>query len=251
MESGNDKVLYEIRDLVLHLQKDIEELKSNKPTSLFFAESSPETNEICVALAAAQGEFKVAEMKGINSFHKAPYEDLKELIRVTREALAKHGLSVTFTECSYKEQPNVLHVYLRHSSSQFFASHVQLTPPKNTLEAIKSYKDAIKRMAYNDILCIATGNDDDDGEGAMWDQRETMAKGTALNRGRNSKEESTQTIGGDEIRELEKAFGGNQTDIEYLLDAYHYRSLADIKKSEFPDILQRQLRIVDSRAKAR
>jgi hypothetical protein len=242
------QLLNEIKAIVLNLQATIADLKNPR---LDFPENSPETNEICTALAKAQGEFKVAEMKGINAFHKAPYEDLKELIRVTREALAKNGLSVTFTECSYKDQPNVLHVYLRHTSSQFFASHVLLTPPKNTLEAIKSYKDAIKRMAYNDILCIATGNDDDDGEGAMWDSRETMAKGAALNRGRNSKDESTQTINGDQIHELEKAFGGNKEDIEYLLDTYHYRTLADIKVSEFPEILTTQLRFNDRRAKAK
>lgn len=248
METHEQQLLTDIYTIVMDLQATIADLKNPR---LQFPENSSETNEICTALAKAQGEFKIAEMKGINAFHKAPYEDLKELIRVTREALAKNGLSVTFTECSYKDQPNVLHVYLRHTSSQFFASHVLLTPPKNTLEAIKSYKDAIKRMAYNDILCIATGNDDDDGEGAMWDSREMMAKGAALNRGRSSKDESTQTISGDQIHELEKAFGGNQEDIRYMLDTFHYRTVADIKTTEFPEILATQLRFNDRRAKAK
>jgi hypothetical protein len=216
-----------------------------------FDERSTEIDEIVTALSAAQGEFLVAQMKGINAFHKSPYEDLTELYRVTRPALSKHGLSTRFSPCSYQDVPDFLHFYIYHNSGQFLASHLRLTPPRNTLEAIKSYVDAMMRLMYKSCLCIAAANDDDDGEGAMWTEREVVAKGTALNRNMTIKDESSETISSLEIRELEKALSGDTDLAEQLLDTYRIRSIADIPKSMFHEILAQTLKIKDRRSRAK
>ena len=231
------------------IQEEVE--TSVVPESFYFAERSPEINEIVSALSKAQGEYEVASMRGINAFHKSPYEDLSELYKVTRKALTKYELSTSFSPCSYKDSPDVMHLFIYHSSGQFLASHLRLTPPRNTLEAIKSYNDAIMRMMYKARLGVSATNDDDDGEGAMYTERETVARGTALNRNQNTKDELPETISSLEIREIEKALGGDNELAEQLLDSYRIRSIGDIPKSLFHEILSQCLKIKDRRSRAK
>lgn len=240
-----------MEDRILQELATIKELLLAEQTKREFPERSTELNELASALSTAQGEFEIAHMKGINAFHKSPYEDLAELIKVTRPALKKNGLSVSFSICSYDNTPDILHTELLHTSGQFKASHIRLTPPKNTLEAIKSYNDAVMRMAYKALLCIEATNDDDDGEGAMYTERETVARGTALNRNQNNKDELPETISSLEIREIEKALGGDEEMAEQLLDSYRLRSIADIPKSQFHEILTQILKIKDRRSRAK
>ena len=107
------------------------------------------------------------------------------------------------------------------------------------------------RMAYKSLLAISATNDDDDGEGAMYTERETVARGTALNRNQNTKDELPETISALEIRELEKAIGGDDALAEQMLDSYRIRSLGDIPRSLFHEILTQTLKIKDRRNRAK
>ena len=114
------------------------------------------------ALAKAQGEFGTAVKTSFNPHFKSYFADLEELIRVTRPALAKHGLSVT-QGIVYLDGEQFIETELGHSSGQSKISLAKISSEKPTLQSFGSAITYIERYAYKALLNIATKDDDDDG----------------------------------------------------------------------------------------
>ncbi len=93
---------------------------------------SAEINELAAALSKAQAEFTGAKKDSKNPFFKSNYASIESVIESTKEALAKHGLSV-----SQPTEPVDGRDYVRttlfHSSGQLTGSILSFLARKKTL----------------------------------------------------------------------------------------------------------------------
>lgn len=121
-------------------------------------------DQLFTALAKAQGEFGIAIKNRYNPHFKSYYVDLDELIRVTRPALQKHGLSIKqgYTLISDKL---MFRTVLGHTSGQYTESFIPITPDKPTIQSLGSCLTYLSRYSYKDILCIAISDDIVDNDG--------------------------------------------------------------------------------------
>lgn len=129
---------------------------------------SDSIDQLATALAKAQLEFKVAAKNCKNPFFKSMYADFEEIVKATRPALGKYGLSTSQPPVSNLDNGNnYLVTLLLHASGQWIKSSLIYCPPKNDAQSLSSYNTYIKRMCYTNIVGVATGEGDDDGEVAM------------------------------------------------------------------------------------
>jgi len=162
---------------------------------------SPEINELTTALAKAQSEMKSADLNKTNPYFKSSYADLQSIVNASRGPLTKNGLSVT--QQLYDEyDASWLITTLWHTSGQWITSKRRVVPAKNDIQTISSHTTYLKRMSYASLIGVVTGEDDDDGEAAVATQRETYAKGVALNTKYNPKENKTEIVSKDQLDEL-------------------------------------------------
>ena len=113
-------------------------------------------NELFASLAKAQSEYSYAEKASANPFFKSKYAGLEELIKATRPALTKHGLSVT-QEPIWKDGTLFLQTVLGHSSGQCRESLWPITPAKNDIQSLGSYISYVSRYAYRLVTGVVTG----------------------------------------------------------------------------------------------
>lgn len=216
-----------IEDISERLHYLIKERPKGKPTQ------SDELNELATALAKAQSEIEVAGRKETNPFFKSKYADLAELIKVSRPSLTKNGLAVMQQITTDLDAMTWLHTLLVHTSGQWIESRMRIIPTKNDPQSFGSCVTYSRRQCYGALLSIAVADEDDDAEAAMYDQRQVMAKGTALNTRYNPKENTNEVIVKEQREELEYELT-NYPDIqEMILDGFKIRSLADMPKSKF------------------
>lgn len=123
---------------------------------------SEQIDQLATALAKAQGEMQVAEKNKKNPFFKSNYADFESIIAATRPALSKYGLSVAQVPSILEDGSSYLMTILMHSSGQWIKSCAKHNPPKQDVQSLSSYNTYLKRMCYESIVCVATG--DDDGE---------------------------------------------------------------------------------------
>ncbi len=129
---------------------------------------SEQIDQLATALAKAQLEFEVAVKNCKNPFFKSFYADFEAIIKATRPALGKYGLSVCQPPMSSVENGNsFLMTLLMHASGQWIKSELIYLPPKSDVQSLSSYNTYIKRMCYTNIVGCAVGEGEDDGEAAM------------------------------------------------------------------------------------
>jgi len=206
--------------------------------------TSADISLIGADLAKAQGEFKVARKNKINPYFKSSYADLEAIFECSRPALTKYGISVIQDIYTYPTGENFIITILIHKSGQFIESRIRLNPPKNDIQSISSHITYMKRIAYSSIAGIVTGDEDDDGEAAVSTERETFAKGTALNHNFNNTYES---ITPEQREELEYELSHHPDITEKVLSAYRINSIADIPKSKFMTAITRIREIKNER----
>jgi len=118
--------------------------------------------ELNAALAAAQGEFKIARPSKENNYWKAKYECLADLVEASRKPLSKNGLSVRFEDAVGPDGMTLLTCILAHSSGQQVASTIRVLPAKNDPRAFVSENEYLKRMLYAGLVGVVADEDDDD-----------------------------------------------------------------------------------------
>jgi len=127
-------------------------------------------NELFAALAKAQGEMGFARKTSYNPFFKSYFADIGELVKASRPALTKYGLSVT--QCvKLDEEGSYLETILGHSSGQYLSSNVRISPAKTDIQALGSYLSYLKRYTYGAIVGVFIEGEDDDGEEVMTEVR--------------------------------------------------------------------------------
>ncbi len=206
---------------------------------------SVDLKDLFCALAKAQAEMQMAETSSENPYFKSKYADLGEIIRASRPALTKNGLSVIQQILTNDDGQNILHTILAHSSGQWIESKMRITPPKADIQSLGSYLTYIARYTYSRLVCIGIGENDDDGEIAMVEARQIMAKGPSLKY--NPKEQALDVITKEQLEEMEYELSEYPDLCEEIMDKMRIRSLADLPKNKFMISMQRIREIKNAR----
>lgn len=196
-------------------------------------------NELATALAKAQGEMLVASLDSTNPYFKSKYADFATIVRASRPALTKHGLSVTQQIIVEKDGQTMLHTILMHASGQFIESRMRITPSKNDLQTLGSCITYLKRYAYSALVGVTAADEDDDGERAMAPARTASEKATALNTKYDPRVETAETISKDQLGELEYELAEYPDIAEQVLEGLKIMHLSDMPKSRYRAALDR------------
>ncbi len=132
--------------------------------------------DLATALAKAQGEFSVASKDKDNPFFKSKYADLESIVQATRPALSKNGLSVVQSVYRMDDTHTYLVTLLLHASGQWIKSKAQINPQKADIQSLKSYNTYLRRICYESMVGVTTGDDDDDGQSATHYSPQTAYK---------------------------------------------------------------------------
>jgi hypothetical protein len=200
---------------------------------------SPDLKELFSALAKAQSEMRTAGLSSENPYFKSRYADFAEIVRASRPALTKYGLSVIHQILPNDNGQNVLHCILAHSSGQFISTQMRILPIKNDIQSLGSCITYLKRYSYAALTGVITSDEDDDGERVMAGVRDEQSKGTALNTKYNPKEQSADTISQDQLEQLEYELVEYSDIGEQVLEGLRIMNLADMPKNKFISSLTR------------
>jgi ERF superfamily len=218
-----------------------ERMKPQRDTS-----RSTELNELFTALAKAQSEMLSAQKSSENPYFKSKYADLEEVVTSSRPSLTKNGLSVLQQIVLNDDGQSLLHTILAHSSGQFIESRMRIVPPKNDIQSFGSYLTFLRRYSYAALIGVVTGEQDDDGEVAMIEARQMVAKGPSNKY--NPKEQSFEVITKEQLEEFEYELQGCPDIAEQIFDSMRIQSLADLPKSKYQVCIQRVREIKNARA---
>lgn len=124
------------------------------------------------ALMLAELPTIIEKARGDKDITYAPLEDIVEPIR---PVLAKHGFALSHrTEWPDKTTVKVIGVLTHrdgHSEESVFQTAADQTGSKNAIQALGSSVSYGRRYTTNDLLCIVTRRQDDDGQKAGNGQR--------------------------------------------------------------------------------
>jgi len=177
---------------------------------------SAELNELFSALAKAQDEMNIAGMNASNPFFKSKYADLADIVKASRPALTKHGLSITQPILPTEDGQSMLHTILGHSSGQWLESRMKIMPSKPDVQSLGSYITYIRRYAYASICGIVASNEDDDGEVAMSPERY----------------KNNQLISPEQLKRIEIELEQMPDIKKIILEGMKIKTLADIPKDK-------------------
>lgn len=190
---------------------------------------SEELNELFTALAKAQEAMETAKLDSENPYFKSKYADLASVIKASRPALTKNGLSII-----QRVLPNgqmgamYLHTRLCHSSGQWIESKMLINPPKQDIQTMGSYLTYLRRYNYSSICGVYAGDLDDDGEFVM--QRHETVYGKKI--------EADSTISQSQLEQLVNAFNGDEERIQKTLEHYGISKLADLPSKNFQKLMK-------------
>jgi len=228
MDSTTIKPLIELtlqpyKDKIAELEKIIaEQKKLIKPSYM-----SADIKDLATALSKAQAEMNIAELNRSNPFFKSTYADITSIVKASRPALTKFGLSVPQDIVTYDDGNTFLITVLLHSSGQYIESRIKVVPPKNDIQSIRSHITYLKRTAYEALIGVVTGDEDDDGELAM-DRGSSEASMLSTPADPNA-----MTISSDELRVLEKRLNNYPQIAAKILKGFGIEYLSQIKKIKY------------------
>lgn len=133
----------------------------------------PSIEQVCTALAAAQGEFKApvrtktAKVKGQSRnggeySYEYKYAPLEEIINSVKDTLAKNGLF--YYQYLLPPRFNILRTVVRHSSGEFIPSDYPVFPTKDGAAGFASGVTYARRYGLSLALGLAPEDDDDNTE---------------------------------------------------------------------------------------
>ena len=198
---------------------------------------SDELKDLFAALAKAQSEMQMAGLSSQNPFFKARYADLAAIVKASRPALTKHGLSIMQQLITNDEGHTLLHTLLGHNSGQWVESRVRIVPPKNDVQSMGSYITYLRRYSIAALCGIVASDEDDDGQMAMATERELSKP--ALTSKYSARENSTETISAQELATLESELSNHADIIELVKDGFKIATLAAMPKNKYAAAMNR------------
>jgi hypothetical protein len=225
--------------LLAELKKLQDQIAALKPEPAPKPSKAEALNDLFAALAKAQSEMQIASLDSENPYFKSKYADLASIVKASRPSLTKNGLSVIQQIMPNEDGQNILHTILCHSSGQWIESRMRILPTKPDVQSLISYVTYIRRASYASLIGVVTGDEDDDGEKAVAESREVFAKGVALNRKYDPKEESYESISKDQLDELEYELTDYPDIAEQILEGMKIQSISDLPKSKYSAAIRR------------
>lgn len=199
--------------------------------------SHADKKDLYKALAQAQGDYSDVAYSGVNDYYKDRYATLTDLVRATRPALTKHGLSVYQSIEQDEHGTNFLKTVLAHVSGQTLDSTIRLLPLKNTVSHIGSYLAHMRRLCYASLVGIMVHDaDDDDGNINMMQHMAEVSKGTKPNYA-PEKQSKFKRISKDQLETLDRAMKDYKDLWHDIRDAYNIEHLADLPEEKFEFVL--------------
>ncbi len=198
-------------------------MESSNPTSF----RSAELKDLFTALAKAQAEMQTAGLSSENPYFKTRYADLAAIVKASRPALTKNGLSIIQQIITRDDGHTYLHTMLCHASGQWVESRVRIVPPKTDVQSLGSYITYLRRYSIAALCGIVTSDEDDDGNLAVASYA-TAPKAT-----------SNAPISAQELASLERELIDRPDIGQLIKDGLHINSLASLPKSKYQATLQR------------
>lgn len=200
---------------------------------------SEQLNELALALAKAQGEMLIAGKDSKNPFFKSNYADFATIVRASRPALAKHGLSVIQRVITQEDGVEVLYTMLLHASGQYVEGRMKINPVKQDVQSMGSAITYLKRYAYAAMVGVTAADEDDDGQEACAPMRESkIAPAPKLGK---------DPISLDQLSELEYVLKDHPDIVEQVLVGLKIDSLADMPKNRYRSSMDRIQEIIKNK----
>jgi hypothetical protein len=183
-------------------------------------------NDLAGALARAQGEMKNPPLDGTNPHFRSRFATLAGIRDTILPVLSRHGLSVIQSAGSSERGP-VLTTLLLHTSGQWVETD-GLELPASKQDA-QGYGSALTYARRYSLLALAgvTGDDDDDGNGAVEPAKKPHPAQVATNMKPGAK--SVELANGAELLARLQAFDARLYDAGLLM-----------AKGELVDMIQTQ-----------
>lgn len=188
---------------------------------------SSDLKDLFTALAKAQAEMQTAGLSAENPYFKTRYADLAAIVKASRPALTKNGLSIIQQIITTDEGHTYLHTMLCHCSGQWVESRVRIAPPKTDVQSLGSYITYLRRYSIAALCGIVTSDEDDDGNLAVASY--TPAVKTSVN----------NYISAQELSTLEAEIKERPDIAQMIKDGLQIATLALIPKSKYTATLQR------------
>lgn len=136
----------------------------NDHTDIVGPSSSPTTDQITLALAAAQSEYKVVEFDSANPHFKSRFASYAQCCESLRGPLTKNGIALPDFRPGLMEGQWVLIGTLRHKSGQYIQGCAPLLMPKTDMQAFGAAVTYAKRTLLMALTGGFAGELDDDGQ---------------------------------------------------------------------------------------
>jgi len=235
----------------------LEKISKKLDVALNYLMSRPhgDLKELNAALADAQKDFKIARPTKVNNYWKSQYECFADLVRASRDALSKNGLSVRFEESIGIEGATLITCILAHSSGQSVSSTMRVIPVKNDPKSIVSEIEYLKRMLYAGITGVVAEYEDDDAVMAMVESQDKEDRGVEITEQQAPRQFSRISISPEQIDELNYELSKIPSDYgdytKKFLDQYKIKYLSDLPKELFREAITRVREIRDIRTKGK
>lgn len=202
---------------------------------------SEQLGELCSAMAKAQAEIEVAGHTASNPHFRSKFADLTELVRASRPALTRNGLSVIHTVSIAPDDTHELSALLMHSSGQWLESRIRINPDKSDIQSLGKYITYLKRYSYAALVGVVSSDEDDDGESLV---APTRSNGYQSNPAQTKPIPVSDKIGKDQLDMMEHELRDHPELVGNILDKYKINSLKDVPRAEFLYIMGRCREII-------
>lgn len=200
---------------------------------------SESLNEIFSALAKAQSEMGVAGHNAANPHYKSKFSDMTELVRVSRPALAKHGLSVSNQIVPDAAGDHYMHCVLGHSSGQWIETRIRLSPDKSDIQSLGKYITYLRRYTYSSLVGVVSSGEDDDGESLMVETRNSPQSTYAAPRSALGSAKPVELITLEQLDMLDHELMGHPDMVDGIKKKKGISELKNLKKSDFQEVFDR------------
>lgn len=187
---------------------------------------SADLKDLFTALAKAQSEMQTAGLSAENPYFKTRYADLAAIVKASRPALTKNGLSIIQQIITSDEGHTYLHTLLCHTSGQWVESRVRVVPSKTDVQSMGSYITYLRRYSIAALCGIVTSDEDDDGNLAATAYMPAVKT-------------SSQYISAQELATLEAEIKERPDIAQMIKDGLQIATLALIPKNKYTATMQR------------
>lgn len=144
----------------------MEAMESGAPNGLPNCRHSAETGEIFKALVEVIPTLESVSKDAENPHFRSKYADLTAVMEVVRPALAAKGIAILQPPTAVEDHSGMIGVttILLHSSGQWLASELRMTPKDSSPQSVGSAITYARRYGISGLLGITT--EDDDGNAA-------------------------------------------------------------------------------------